>query len=120
MSTKPIMKCGHQVVGRMTSKGVEIIACGTCFGKPEAEIIDVEATAALSTTSRRARCESHGKRSGPQSGYGRNESNHGCDRKPICDCEEPSSKAADERLAFFRSIPTEPFDRFYCGCHGWD
>lgn len=30
--------------------------------------------------------------------------------------EQPSSLA----LAFFRHVPDQPNDRYYCGCYGWD
>jgi hypothetical protein len=34
----------------------------------------------------------------------------------VCKCERPSS----ESLAFFEAKPEEEYDRFYCGCYGWD
>lgn len=29
-------------------------------------------------------------------------------------------RASTEHPAFFVHKPAEPFDEFYCGCHGWD
>jgi hypothetical protein len=26
----------------------------------------------------------------------------------------------DGKLAFFEELPNEPYDKFYCGCSGWD
>ena len=28
--------------------------------------------------------------------------------------------ASSTRLAFFEHRPNEPFDKYYCGCFGWD
>lgn len=27
---------------------------------------------------------------------------------------------SDHQLAFFRSIPEQQYDSYYCGCRGWD
>lgn len=36
--------------------------------------------------------------------------------KTTCGQERPST----DHLAFFVHKPDQPFDEFYCGCHGWD
>lgn len=68
-------------------------------------------------TSRKARCAYYGGRTAKRGSYGGgNECNYGQDRAPICTCEQPSSS----QLPFFEHKAAEPFDKFYCGCHGWD
>lgn len=69
----------------------------------------------------------------------------GIDLKPplhacvICSCVEVEENPADlsgrtakcascqknqpsdpQKLAFFEHVPSAPFDRYYCGCRGWD
>lgn len=61
---------------------------------------------------RKARCHYYGKRTGRM-----NECNFEGSHGSICHCEQPSSLGG---LAFFEYKPSQEFDSFYCGCHGWD
>lgn len=59
---------------------------------------------------RLARCDEFGNKIGGKF-------KNGCDKcKTICACELPS----DPKLAFFKAQPDQEFDKYYCGCHGWD
>lgn len=103
----PLMKCGHTANG-IDKDGKPV--CVICFGiRPGA--IEIDETPP-DLTNRRARCTYYG--SVPS---GRNhESNYGCKRGECCLCERPSI----EKLPFFEHCPDQEFDRFYCGCWGWD
>lgn len=37
-----------------------------------------------------------------------------------CSYGHGTPQPSDPRAAFFRSVPNEPYDEFYCGCWGWD
>lgn len=48
--------------------------------------------------------------------------NHDCNKTlkaggTHCQCERPST---EEHLFLFEAKPEQAFDRFYCGCKGWD
>lgn len=49
--------------------------------------------------------------------YGKDVYKSECDDcRGLCGCEKKSSI----NLAFFEYHPEEKYDRYYCGCHGWD
>ena len=35
-------------------------------------------------------------------------------------CGGHSKVSSSTELAFFRYLPNQETDRYYCGCHGWD
>ena len=39
-------------------------------------------------------------------------------RAKCADCDKTMPSGSD--LPFFGHCPTQPLDRFYCGCFGWD
>jgi len=39
-------------------------------------------------------------------------------RQAMCYGSNPKPSSSD--LAFFEHCPNQTFDRYYCGCHGWD
>lgn len=102
----PLMKCGHtaQAFQKMPD-GSERPACAICVGiDPGSTVVD---EAAPSLEGRRARCSyNHDGRGCPTTRHG-----GGC-------CT--SDRASDYGLAFFELQLDEEFDRFYCGCWGWD
>jgi len=101
-----MMKCGHAAQGR-DHTGLPV--CVICFGIDTGYNVPVEPP---DLAGRRARCAHYG--STPK---GRNhESNYGCRRGEPCLCQKDSSPD----LAFFEHKPKERYDRFYCGCWGWE
>lgn len=52
--------------------------------------------------------------------------NYDCDKTIAeggrhCKCERPSSdNEKGHGLPFFEACPDKPYDKFYCGCWGWD
>ncbi len=87
----PMMKCGH-AANAQDDKGNP--SCVICVGiHPGARIVDDNPP---DLAGRIARCAywQHGG----------------------CRSESPSAAT----LAFFEHLPNEPYDRFYCGCRGWD
>jgi hypothetical protein len=102
MRNTPMMKCGHAANAISNGKPCCII-CFMTIGDDSMTPMDTP-----DLTNRRARCS-----------YYNTQPNHKhegrCDRN-ICHCEEPSSS----NLAFFEYRPNEEYDRFYCGCFGWD
>lgn len=99
---------------------------------------------------RKARCAYYGGRTSPRGSYGGgNECNYGQSHAAVCTCEQPSSGElpffefcgegsresrickhcgyaeiahTEKRVKCQRYEPKgdRGFDRFYCGCHGWD
>lgn len=107
MPTPPMMKCGHAANATCDGKP----SCAICAGlTPDALIVDASPP---DLTLRAARCHYYGHRA---RGFGKCESNYGTKPNQPCDAQRPSSPG----LPFFESRPSEEFDRFYCGCHGWD
>jgi hypothetical protein len=99
----PIMECGcAAATNRVMSDGSTVPSCFT-----HNTIVVAQVQPDLS--GRRARCDYFGKPTR------KSECNYGNGRESVCSCEQPSGQ-----LPFFIHKPTEPFDRFYCGCHGWD
>lgn len=93
MADTPMMKCGHasNAVQRLDD-GTTIPVCVICASiDPGARVID---DSPPSFEGRTARCS-----------YFR-----------TCGHSKPSGPG----LAFFEHVPTAEFDRYYCGCHGWD
>uniref|UniRef100_A0A6M3IUC1 Uncharacterized protein n=1 Tax=viral metagenome TaxID=1070528 RepID=A0A6M3IUC1_9ZZZZ len=105
-----MMKCGHSANGKRKIGNIWTDCCLICIGlDPKAKIID-EAPPDLNE--RKARCSYFD--SIPK---GRNhESNYGCKRGNPCLCEQSSS----DKLPFFEHKPNNEYDKFYCGCWGWD
>lgn len=97
--TKPMMACGHRsnASGSKVVDGVRVEFKHTCA---ICDCFDV-ADSSPDLTGRKARCSYYGK-----SVRGR-----------ICTGEADSTKPG---IAFFEHRPTETYDRFYCGCFGWD
>jgi hypothetical protein len=92
----PMMKCGHSANGVHRKKdGTSQPACVICAGI-HAGALEI-ATEKPDFTGRVAKCSYNNPRG-------------------KCKSEVPSSS----ELAFFESRPTEEFDRYYCGCFGWD
>lgn len=65
----------------------------------------------VSKEKRMARCSYYGKKPN-----GRNHSGWGCNRGEVCKCERVSAK----ELAFFSENSDKEYDKFYCGCFGWE
>lgn len=99
MKDAPLMKCGH--AANSTLDGIPV--CVICYGiRPGADqVVDDRP----SLEGRRAVCcyKNHLAR------YVRDDKRgqHGM---------RPSSYD----LAYFKHQPDQPFDSYYCGCHGWD
>ena len=98
MNTKQMMKCGHSAnANRIHKDGTKTPSCAICAGiTPDAEIV----VDAPDLEGRKARCSYFG-------------TSHG---STTCHGEVASSPNA----AFFEHRPGAEFDRFYCGCWGWD
>ena len=87
-----LMKCGHRSQSE-DSNGKPI--CVICIGLDErATIVDESITDEI-LKDRKARCSYYGSK---------------------CTSEQPSSL----NLAFFSHQPDKEYDKFYCGCYGWD
>lgn len=106
----PMMECGHAANSLLTVGEDQIPACVICHGThPGSSVI---ADPQPDMVGWKARCTYFG--TIPK---GRNhESNYGCKRGQICDCEQDSRPD----LPFFQRKPAEEFDSFFCGCWGWD
>jgi len=91
----PIMKCGHGA--NATSSRTGKPCCAICIGiDPGAEVIDNNPPP---LAGRFALCSYTHRRD-----------------DSLCKSVKPSSPD----LAFFEAKPDEPYDRFYCGCWGWE
>ena len=64
---------------------------------------------------RKAKCVYYGKIK-PKRSYANDECNYICYGKDYCECVVESS----DNLPFFEEQKDKEFDKFYCGCHGWD
>lgn len=95
---RQMMKCGHSAnANRVLLGGERVPSCAICAGlTPNAEIV-IETP---DLTGRKARCSYFG-------------SSHG---GKTCDGEVDSSPDC----AFFEHKPDAEYDRFYCGCWGWN
>lgn len=107
---RPIMTCGHAANGichRLNNVDfpAPVHACVIC------DCVDINATAP-NLTGRLAKCAYYMKET-------RKCECNACDKNGsrFCKCMRPSDA---ERLAFFEHRPMAEFDKFYCGCHGWD
>lgn len=92
----PMMKCGHAAQGLLRRPEGDIPACVICAPDPDAYTVD---DTPPDLTGRRAKCSYRKRRDGQ-----------------LCTSEVDSSP----NEAFFEYRPDEPFDRYYCGCWGWD
>jgi len=141
---QPMMKCGCAAQGlRHMSDGSKVPSCITH------DCIEVAAVTP-DLTGRKARCAYYGKTTARRGSYGGgNECNYGQSEASRCTCEQPSSpnlpffehcgpesrEAAKCRCGYYESAhvpnsvckcrkfePAGPreFDKFYCGCQGWD
>lgn len=95
-----ILRCGHAA---NATDGSGRPSCAICCCSDVAEHQPT-------LTGRRARCRHFGH---VCSGRGTPPEQRG---RP-CVSERPSDPGL---LAFFEHRPGEPFDRYYCGCWGWD
>jgi len=101
-----MMKCGH-AANAHDRHGKPV--CAICIGiDPGATVVDSHPPG---MEGRKARCHYYGRGRVPY----KNECDI-CKQGQPCQCERPSSP----KLAFFESRPGEPYDKFYCGCRGWD
>lgn len=92
--SNPMMKCGHAANAK---NALGKPCCVICAGiNPGASVVD---EAPPSLEGRMAKCS-----------YSK-----GRDGKPCL-----SMKPSSPDLAFFESKPNEEYDRFYCGCWGWN
>ena len=67
-------------------------------------------------------CANYGKKK-PKGKYFKDECNCGCRGKSKCCCRGiPSLDIYDKvpNKFHFEYRPKEKYDKFYCGCHGWD
>ena len=90
----PMMECGHAANATTVREGKPIPCCAICGALGAVSGWDVISTI-QPAPDRVARCSYYGRR---------------------CRGEAASSSS----LAFFQSLPGEAFDRYYCGCWGWD
>jgi hypothetical protein len=108
-----MMACGCASQGvRTATKGVAHDPIPSCLIHDCIEV----ATNPPDLSARLARCTYYGRRTSLNARHSRNECNYGQDKAAVCTCEQPSSP----KLPFFESKPSEQFDKFYCGCMGWD
>jgi hypothetical protein len=110
----PMMECGHAANAVCNAKsGVKydppIPSCVIC------SCIEIAKTPP-SLNRRKAKCDYFGRTWGRNSGpiYGGSKE---CSRTNGCGCIVDSDS---ETLPFFEHRPNKDFDKFYCGCHGWD
>ena len=104
----PMMKCGHAANATDGKTGAP--CCVICHGLPGATQVD---DTPPDLSQRMARCAYYGKNViRPFHGS----CDYGGQRGTFCYCEKPSSA----KLPFFEHVPSKEFDRFYCGCMGWD
>ncbi len=100
------MECGHTA---QAIDGEGNPACVICLGVHSGATVVDESPPDLE--GRRARCSYYGR-----TPTGRNHGSRTCRRGERCMCEVDS----DPSLAFFEHKPDEDYDRYYCGCWGWD
>lgn len=109
-----MMLCGHAATGGHGTPGTEdyhecCVVCSMGGRSEQACTVDPNPP---DLTSRRARCTYYG------SSITVRECNYGEKRGTVgCHCEQPSNPKA---LPFFEYHSDEDFDRFFCGCAGWD
>lgn len=115
----PLMKCGHAANGKDGAGNPVCVICAVGPNDKDARTID---DSPPSLEGRRARCIYYGRSDIVKL---KRECYFGCNydcNKTIeeggrrCKCEQPSNT----NLPFFKHKPNEPFDKFYCGCWGWD
>ncbi|MDD5547112.1 MAG: hypothetical protein PHO67_08180 [Candidatus Omnitrophica bacterium] len=92
----PLMKCGC-VAPAITRDGKP--ACVVHAGKPEALQLDRMVKGNHGLEGRKAKCSC--RHEGPRAGIPTTTDSYWC-------------------LPFFEYHPDKEFDRFYCGCFGWD
>jgi hypothetical protein len=102
VTAQPMMACGHRAnaVHHLPDGGTEP-SCAICAGLTPGALIPVPEP---DLTGRTARCSYYGTRPRPLGGA-------------QCQSERPSTAPG---LAFFEHQPDKPFDRYFCGCWGWD
>lgn len=111
-----VMKCGHSAQGTVEQDGKQIPACIICLGQNPAALEKDEVAPDLH--GRKARCDQWGEIPGGENHSPLNPSK--CRRGEPCMCEEPSEKALAGGLPFFSHLPHATFDRYYCGCRGFE
>lgn len=105
---KPLMKCGHTANAKDGEGNPVCAICAVLV--PGWNEVDENPP---SLAGRLARCTYYGSHN-PNHGHG--PIYGGCECKGYCHCETASAP----ELPFFRPEPEADFDRFYCGCKGWD
>ena len=94
IQTPPMMQCGH--AANAVRSGTTEPVCVICLGiVPGADVVD---DSPPDLTGREARC------------------NHDNGDAKHANKRIPSSTSS----AFFTYQPKQKFDRYYCGCFGWD
>lgn len=96
-----LMKCGYvSNADRILEDGSKVPTCAICFGfHPDAEQVERECKGSDGLEGRKARCVY----SSPKRGY-------------TCNGEVNSQW----ELPFFEYRPDKAYDKYYCGCWGWD
>jgi len=112
-----LMKCGHSAQGTIERDGQRIPACIICAGSGRFGW-DEPADELPNLRGRMARCEHYGQKSEGSNFEPLNREK--CKRGEACMCEEDSQKAMAGGLPFFEYLPNRPFDKYYCGCFGWE
>ncbi len=103
----PMMKCGHAANATRSSDQAPV--CVICLGKPEAVEVDTDAP---DLSERQAVCSY----SGPDSNEGRHSVGMPGRGYQVTPYPVPSVP----QLAFFKHEPDKKYDRYFCGCWGWD
>jgi hypothetical protein len=103
----PMMECGHSANAKDADGNP---CCAICIGMIDGA--DRVMKSAPDLSNRKARCMYYDSIPRGRS----HSSNFGCERGKICNCEVVSSTA----LPFFSHTPDMKYDKFYCGCWGWD
>lgn len=110
-----MMGCGH-VANAMDGDGKPV--CVICVGIDPRATIEVTEDQFSALLGRRARCDYYGQAS-TRSYSCNHAAETGCSRD-ACTCELASTRGLTGELAFFDHRPDDEFDRFYCGCKGWE
>jgi len=104
---KPMMKCGHRAQAVLAATQEPV--CAVC-STPEARIVD---DTEPDLTGRQAICSYAGRGNPSPDGTHRGGGQYAGQ-------DYPNARPSTDHLAFFEHRPDEPYDRFYCGCWGWD
>jgi hypothetical protein len=97
-----MMECGHSANATTTIKGKTVPCCAICImaGTEQDKAMRIAGGETYDLSARTAVCS-----------YGSGKGNVHPDGRPV-----PSSSD----LPFFRHLPDQERDQYYCGCFGWD